>query len=442
MYPKGTPATVENEFDCLTPNPEVTTRPDNQFTTRQDTRQKKTRQDKTRKDRTGQDRTRQDKTGQDKTRQEKTRQNKTREDKTRQGKTRKNKESIGKDKKRQGKTRQDKNKAMEVDAQKIRQDKARQGKTTQDTRQSTKTRHDRTQGRQDKTPPRTTRQTVTFKNILPVLFFSSYILIQILVLSGHYNIGTKDRVCSDTLPAGVEREDDFDDCWGFRELLPADSQCSPIPFCRSVFYPARSLHVIWLSLLAFQWRVYRSQNEALLSDADCDDACLPDTGNCPTAACTCNPGRVPPVDFVLLSPTQAYYRWGGARVLAYLKRACPRNDLQFCIRTCPPSDSDDHDLCLESCKELCTRTITDITSSAKDQSSNDSSAGLTAAAIVVAAAVVSVAVAATAYRVRRLPESMSGLVKLLDPVPVGTQPEISLEAIDGSSFQSFEIASV
>jgi hypothetical protein len=126
-------------------------------------------------------------------------------------------------------------------------------------------------------------------------------------------------------------------------------------------------------------------------------------------------------------------------VLAYLKRACPQNDLNFCIRTCPPSGSDDHDLCLESCKELCT----DTSSAANDQSSDDSSAGLTAAAIVVAAAVAGVAVAATAYRARRLPENMSGHVKLLDPVPVmGTQTEKSLEAVEGSSFQSFEIASV
>jgi hypothetical protein len=185
---------------------------------------------------------------------------------------------------------------------------------------------------------------------------------------------------------------------------------------------------------------YRSQNEELLSDADCEEACLPidDTGKCPTDVCDCVPGPVAPVDFVLLSPTQAFYRWGGDRVVAYLKRACPQNDLHFCIRTCPPSDSNDRDLCLESCQELCTDT-----SSANTQSSDGlSSAGLTAAAIVAAAAVAGVAVAATVYRARSRPENMSGHVKLLDPAPVGTQTDRSLEAIEGSSFQSFEIASV
>ena len=66
-----------------------------------------------------------------------------------------------------------------------------------------KTRHQDKAPRQDttthqhqgkgKTPPRTTdktRKTVTVNYILPVLFFSSYILIQIIVLSGYYNIST------------------------------------------------------------------------------------------------------------------------------------------------------------------------------------------------------------------------------------------------------------
>ena len=69
-----------------------------------------------------------------------------------------------------------------------------------------KTRHQDKAPRQDttthqhqgkgKTPPRTTdktRKTVTVNYILPVLFFSSYILIQIIGLSGYYNIVTKDR---------------------------------------------------------------------------------------------------------------------------------------------------------------------------------------------------------------------------------------------------------
>ena len=82
-------------------------------------------------------------------------------------------------------------------------DKARQGKTTQDTRtrHQDKTRQHTKAGktRHDKTTTTTRRhgvtkgQTVTVNYFLPVLFFKSYILIQILVLSGYYNIGTKDR---------------------------------------------------------------------------------------------------------------------------------------------------------------------------------------------------------------------------------------------------------
>ncbi len=57
--------------------------------------------------------------------------------------------------------------------------------THQQGRQQARARHH--QERHDKT-----RKTVTV-NYVPVLFFSSYILIQILVFSGYYNIGTKDR---------------------------------------------------------------------------------------------------------------------------------------------------------------------------------------------------------------------------------------------------------
>ena len=92
---------------------------------------------------------------------------------------------------------------MQVDARKIRQDKAWQAKTTHDTRQDTKprqgtkTRHDNnntpTPSKAGKDTTKDDRQDVTVNYILPVLFFSSYILIQIIVLSGFYNIGTKDR---------------------------------------------------------------------------------------------------------------------------------------------------------------------------------------------------------------------------------------------------------
>ena len=85
---------------------------------------------------------------------------------------------------------------MQVDARKIRQDKAWQAKTIHDTRQDTKTRHQDKTRQHTNTKASTTkddRQDVTVNYILPVLFFSSYILIQIIVLSGYYNIGTKDR---------------------------------------------------------------------------------------------------------------------------------------------------------------------------------------------------------------------------------------------------------
>ena len=49
------------------------------------------------------------------------------------------------------------------------------------------------QGRQGQDTTKDDRQDVTVNYILSVLFFSSYILIQIIVLSGYYNIGTKDR---------------------------------------------------------------------------------------------------------------------------------------------------------------------------------------------------------------------------------------------------------
>jgi hypothetical protein len=81
-------------------------------------------------------------------------------------------------------TRQDKKKAVQVDARKIGQDKAWQAKTTLDTRQDTT----------DKT-----RKTVTVNYILPVLFLSSHILIEILVLSGYHNIGIKDGSQKDWL---------------------------------------------------------------------------------------------------------------------------------------------------------------------------------------------------------------------------------------------------
>jgi hypothetical protein len=167
----------------------------------------------------------------------------------------------------------------------------------------------------------------------------------------------------------------------------------------------------------------RSQTEEL-SDADCEEDCIfNDTGNCTTDVCPCIDGPIPPVDFALLSPTQACYRWGGQNAHAY------------CIETCPPQTPDDHGLCLESCEEICPADP----SVANDKGPGDSSAsaGLTTAGIAVAAAV-GVAVAATAHRARKS-ESTSGHAHFLDPVPEGTHVERALESADGGSMQSLEI---
>ena len=101
---------------------------------------------------------------------------------------------------RRDKARREQGKARQCKTNQTRQGKARQHKTQE---QDTKTRHDNTlrQARQDTTrPPRRHDDTDHHQGpnrncqlFLPVLFFKSYILIQILVLSGYYNIGTKDR---------------------------------------------------------------------------------------------------------------------------------------------------------------------------------------------------------------------------------------------------------
>jgi hypothetical protein len=86
------------------------------------------------------------------------------------------------------------------------------------------------------------------------------------------------------------------------------------------------------------------------SDADFDDcwAFLEDipTGLCETGALGANP-----VDFILMNPSQAYYKWGVDRVVSTMERVCPPS--QECIQTCPPEGSVEYDLCLEYCQEIC-----------------------------------------------------------------------------------------
>ena len=239
-------------------------------------------------------------------------------------------------------------------------------------------------------------------------------------------LGGADRQCSTIVP-GVPLDDEFDDCWGFDEFIPEASSCAITAFCRT--YMPEEISEKQCEELCVPYL----DGDVFVPDAP--DACCvqqEEEGEC---TCACVPPVPTGVDFILLSPTLAYYNWGTDRVLARLYRTCPQNDYATCILTCP-TGSVDFGLCLEACQETCPPSLN---AAANDQA-NASPINAGAIAGIVAASVAGVAVVGAIYRAKT-PKRSSGHVELLGPFPKCGR-EQALTLVEGGSAESYEVASV